>query len=76
MIHVRTSRAPSPDSQKENIIHFSLRGDETIAEFKALLDRALNCLPPQLHKEWVEVSDRIEKFLAPASEDTQKPPGF
>lgn len=60
MIHINASRGPSPE---EDILHFSLRGTATIKEFHALLDRSLNCLPPDKHKDWVEASDRITGFL-------------
>ena len=60
MIQVNASRGPSPE---EDILHFSLRGKETIKEFHALLDRSLNCLPPEKHGDWVALSDRIHAFL-------------
>lgn len=60
MIHVNASRGPSPE---EDILHFSIRGAATIKEFHALLDRSLNCLPPEKHGDWITLSDRIVSFL-------------
>lgn len=62
MIHINASRGPSP---AEDILHFSLRGTSTIREFQALLDRSLNCLPPEKQGDWISLSDRIYMFLHP-----------
>lgn len=68
MIHVSASASPTGNPE-ENILHFSLRGNETIKDFHALLDRALNCLPPDRHKDWVALSDNIHTFLSPKKQD-------
>lgn len=60
MIHVSASRGDTP---ADHILHFSLRGTTTIQEFHALLDRSLNCLPPERHADWVKLSDRLYEFL-------------
>lgn len=65
MIHVNASRGATPE---ENILHFSLRGDETIKQFQALLDRSLSCLPPEKHGDWVQLSDKLYEFLQPRQE--------
>ena len=64
MIHVRTQ---SPDHNDQPVLHLSLVGIATIEEFNTLLSRALNCADPQKHKDWVEVSDKLQVFIAAAT---------
>jgi len=66
MIHVNASRSADPTL---STLHFSLVGVETIKEFHALLDRSLNCLPPEKHKDWVTLSDRLHAFLNPPPQE-------
>jgi hypothetical protein len=41
---------------------------EDIKSFYLLLQRSLNCAP-EFGKDWFELSDKLEKFLAPSSSD-------
>jgi len=66
MIHVSASLCPNGNPE-EHILRFSIRGIETIKDFHALLDRALNCLPPERHADWVALSDNIHTFLGKAA---------
>jgi len=69
MIHVSVSRG---DTLADHVLHFSLRSTTTIQEFHALLDRSLNCLPPERHAEWVTLSDRLYEFLHSVNQSSRK----
>lgn len=62
MIHVRTQLATPDDNP---VIHISLVGMDDITAFKTkILDRALNCADPQKNKDWIELSDGLERWIS------------
>lgn len=61
MIHIRTQLA---DINDQPVLHISLVGISTIEQFEAILARALNCADPQKYKDWVDVSDGVNAFIA------------
>lgn len=64
MIHIRTQLA---DINDQPVLHISLVGIPAIEQFEQILARALNCADPQKYKDWVDVSDGVNKFIAKAT---------
>ena len=66
MIHVRTQLdAPDNAGILQPVIHISLVGLDDITAFKTkILDRALNCADPHKNKDWVELSDGLERWIS------------
>lgn len=64
MIHIRTQLA---DQNDQPVLHISLVGIQAIEQFESILARALNCADPQKYKDWVDVSDGVNAFIAKAT---------
>lgn len=64
MIHIRTQLA---DINDQPVLHISLVGTKAIEQLEEILARALNCADPQKYKDWVEVSDGVNAFIAKAT---------
>lgn len=64
MIHIRTQLA---DINDQPVLHISLVGIQAIEQFESILARALNCADPQKYKDWVDVSDGVNAFIAKAT---------
>ena len=72
MIYARTYQGISKQDAdvmdippEEPSLQLILTSHEDISTFYNLLQRALNCAPPEKpdHKDWFALSDKLEKFL-------------
>lgn len=62
MIHVKP--AASPEFPQLASLQLALVSLETVKQFRAILDRALNCADPHEFATWIALSDKVNSFLA------------
>lgn len=65
MIHCRAWKGDEI-TEEDPTLQITITGMGDLKKLKELLNRSLNCAP-EFGKDWFELSDRLEKFLADQS---------